>query len=184
VQATDQQRRRVHERLVRDGRPQRISRRDLKVALTRGSRIPRRHRRHLHRFTPALLALVPMYAAYQYLVVDDTICVVDPDSYTIVDVIPGSIEQAGPSTRQPLALSASQMRCIYDETSKDVARVDVRVRLALGAEVPQAITLHAFTEDAIGCAPELAAYRYVMADTNDLVVVDPADRSVASLISP
>lgn len=34
-----------------------------------------------------LLALVPMYAAYSYLVVDDTICIVDPHTYAIVDMI-------------------------------------------------------------------------------------------------
>ena len=111
-QASDQQRREVRQRLFGNPGVQRISRSQLNVALAMGSRIPRRHR--LYRFTPALLAIIPAYAAYQYLIVDDTICVVDPDSYAIVDVIPSSIEQAGPQSaeRPALALSTDQMRCV------------------------------------------------------------------------
>lgn len=100
----------------------------------------------MYRFTPALLAIIPAYAAYQYLIVDDTICVVDPDSYAIVDVIPSSIEQAGPQSaeRPALALSTDQMRCVYAATPKDQARSDLRIRLALGAEIPRNVELFAF----------------------------------------
>jgi len=182
VQATDQQRREVRQRLFRERGADRVSGRQVNVRLAVGNRIPRHHRRHVHRFTPALLALVPLYAAYSYIIVDDTICVVEPDTYTIVDVIPGSIEQAGPTERQPfLALSASQMRCVYDSTPKDVARTDVRVRLALGAEIPPRVELFRFPEGAVACAPELAGLRYVVVD-DDVVVVDPTDRAVALVI--
>jgi hypothetical protein len=48
-------------------------------------------------FTPALIAFAPLYASYSYIVVDDTICIVDPVSYDIVGVIDeGSFETAGP----------------------------------------------------------------------------------------
>lgn len=182
VQATDQQRREVRQRLVGNRGAERISRRGLNATLTVGSRIPRRHR--LHRFAPALLALVPAYAAYRYLIVDDEICVVDPDTYAIVDVIPSSIEQAvSPPVQRPvLALSADQMRCIYAVTPKDQARVDLRIRLALGAEIPRDVELFAFPEDGLACAPELAGYRYVVVQ-DDVIVVDPVDYSIAGVIS-
>ena len=105
VQANDQQRRQLRDGLFRGQNVQRIPRSRLNVPLTVGSHIPRNHR--LYRFTPALLALVPMYAAYSYLVVDDTICVVDPETYAVVDVIPSSIEQAGPGPGPPAAGSRS-----------------------------------------------------------------------------
>jgi hypothetical protein len=138
----------------------------------------------LHRFAPALLALVPAYAAYRYLIVDDTICVVDPDSYAIVDVIPSSIEQAGPSPgqRPALALSAAQMQCIYSATPKDQVRADLHIRLALGAEIPRNVELFAFPEEALGCAPGLEAYRYIVVQ-DDVVIVDPIDYSIASVVS-
>ena len=182
VQATDQQRREVRQRLFADRGAQRISRNQLNVPLATGSRIPRRHQ--LLRFAPALLALIPAYAAYRYLIVDDTICVVDPETYGIVDVIPSSIEQAGlQSTERPaLALSTDQMRCIYSATPMDQARSDLRIRLALGAEIPRNVELFAFPEEGLSCAPELAGYRYIVVQ-DDVVIVDPADYAIAAVIS-
>ena len=182
VQATDQQRREVHRSLFRERGVQRIPRSQLNVALAIGSRIPRRHR--LYRFTPALLALVPMYAAYSYLVVDDTICVVDPDTYAIVDMIPGSIEQAGPplSSQGALALSGEQMRCVYASVPKDRARTDLRIRLALGAEIPRSVELFNFLDGALACAPELADYAYIVVE-DDVVIVNPTDYTIVQVIS-
>ena len=181
AQVTDQQRREVHRSLAGDGRAQRISRSQLNVPLVIGSRIPRRHR--LYRFTPALLALAPMYAAYSYMMVDDTICVVDPDTYAIVDMIPPSIEEAGPPFSQgALALSGEQMRCVYANAPKDRARTDLRIRLALGAEIPRSVELFPFPDEALACAPELANYAYIVIQ-DDLVIVNPADYAIVQVIS-
>jgi Protein of unknown function (DUF1236) len=181
VQVTDQQRRQVHRSLARDGRAQRISRSQLDVPLAIGSRIPRRH--HLYRFTPALLALAPMYAAYSYIMVDDTICVVDPDTYAIVDMIPPSIEEAGPPFSQgALALSGEQMRCVYANAPNDRARTDLRIRLALGAEIPRSVELFPFPDEALACAPELTNYAYIVVQ-DDLVIVNPADYAIVQVIS-
>lgn len=182
VQATDLQRREVHRSLFRDRSVRRIPRGQLNAALAIGSRIPRRHR--LHRFTPALLALVPMYAAYSYLVVDDTICIVDPDTYAIVDMIPDTIEQAAPplSSQGALALSGEQMRCVYASVPKDRARTDLRVRLALGAEIPRGVELFNFLDGALACAPELADYAYIVVE-DDVVIVNPTDYTIVQVIS-
>jgi hypothetical protein len=181
-QASDQQRREVRQRLFGNPGLQHISRNQLNVALAMGSRIPRRHR--LYRFAPALLAIIPAYAAYRYLIVDDTICVVDPDSYAIVDVIPSSIEQASPQSaeRPALALSTGQMRCVYAATAKDQARSDLRIRLALGAEIPRNVELFAFPEEGLACAPELAGYRYIVVE-DDVVIVDPVAYAISGVIT-
>ena len=181
-QASDQQRREVRQRLFGNPGVQRISRSQLNVALAMGSRIPRRHR--LHRFAPALLAIIPAYASYQYLIVDDTICVVDPDSYAIVDVISSSIEQAGPQSadRPALALSTDQMRCVYAATPKDQVRSDLRIRLALGAEIPRNVELLTFPEEGLACAPELAGYRYIVVE-DDVVIVDPVEYAISGVIA-
>jgi Protein of unknown function (DUF1236) len=181
LQASDQQRREVRQRLFGTPGAQRISRSQLNVALAVGSRIPRRHR--LYRFAPALLAIIPVYAAYRYLIVDDMICVVDPDSYAIVDVIPSSIEQASPQSERPaLALSTDQMRCVYAATPKDQARSDLRIRLALGAEIPPNVELFAFPEEGLACAPELAGYRYIVVE-DDVVIVDPVEYAISGVIT-
>ena len=182
VQATDQQRREVHQRLFGNRQTVRIPRSQLNAALAVGSRIPRRHQ--LLRFAPALLALVPAYAAYRYLIVDDTICVVDPETYGIVDVIPSSIEQASsPSAERPaLALSADQMQCIYSAIPKDQPRSELHLRLALGAEIPRDVELFGFPEEGLACAPGLAGYRYILVE-DDVVIVDPIDYAIAAVVS-
>jgi hypothetical protein len=183
VQVTDEQRRNIHRSVFKDHRKQTISRSRLGVALAIGSRIPRRHR--LYRFTPALLALAPLYAAYSYLVVDDTICIVDPDSYAIVDVIPASIEQAGAtplSSQGALALSGEQMQCVYASVPKDQAQTDLRIRLALGAEIPRSVRLFSFPDGALACAPELANYSYIVVE-GDVVIVNPVDYAIVQIIS-
>jgi hypothetical protein len=182
VQATDQQRREVHQRLFGNRQAVRIPRSQLNAALAVGSRIPRRHQ--LLRFAPALLALVPAYAAYRYLIVDDTICVVDPETYGIVDVIPSSIEQASspPAERPALALSADQMQCIYSAIPKDQPRSDLHLRLALGAEISRDVELFGFPEEGLACAPGLAAYRYILVE-DDVVIIDPIGYAIAAVVS-
>ena len=51
-----------------------------------------------------------------------------------------------------LALSTQQMRCIYESVPKDQARVDLRIRLALGAEVPRDVKLASFPEGSLSCS--------------------------------
>jgi hypothetical protein len=68
IYPTDQQRREVHRRLFRQGKVEGTARNRLGISLAVGNQVPRHHR------LPALIALAPFYAAYSYIVVDDTIC--------------------------------------------------------------------------------------------------------------
>jgi hypothetical protein len=118
-------------------------------------------------------------------VVDDTICIVDPVSYDIVDVIDeGSFESAGPPlapSQSPL-LSSEQARLVYAGVPKDRARTELRIRLGLGAEVPRSVTLFAFPDAVIAQVPQVASFRYIVVE-DDVVIVDPADYEVAMVIS-
>jgi hypothetical protein len=180
VRATDKQRRDVQQRIVSDRHVRHIAHSRLNVPLTVGTHIS--HHLHLHRFAPALLALAPVYAGYSYFVADDdTICVVDPETYTIVDVIPASVHEAGPP-RPALALSEEQRQCIYATVPKHDVRSDLRIRHALGAEIPRRVQLFDFPEPALGCSSQLANFRYVVVD-NDVVIVDPASYEIEAVIS-
>jgi hypothetical protein len=145
-------------------------------------RIDRRYHRHLHRLTPAILAFAPIYAGYSYLVIDDEICIVDPATYYVVDVIPSTVEYAGGGSSRPqLVLSAEDMRFIYASVPKD-RPVDVRIRLALGAEIPARVDLERFPGGVIDRVPQVEGYRYIVVE-DDVVIVDPRDRSVALVIT-
>jgi Protein of unknown function (DUF1236) len=179
AQITNEQRAHVHQTIFGESGLAHISRKDFGRPITVGSRVNRRH--HLRHLTPAILVFAPFYSGYDYIVVEDTICIVDPDSYLIVDLIPASVEYAEGSHRPQLALSAGDMHFIYASVPRD-RTADVRVRLALGAEVPGRVDLESFPDGVVDRVPQIANYRYIVAE-GDVVIVDPNDRSVALVIT-
>ncbi|MFY9292567.1 MAG: DUF1236 domain-containing protein, partial [Methylorubrum rhodinum] len=42
----------------------------------------------LHPLPPAILTLVPAYRGFQFILVQDDIVIIDPDTYEIIDIIP------------------------------------------------------------------------------------------------
>ena len=42
---------------------------------------------HLVPLPEDIVVIVPQWRRYKYIVVEDTICIVDPDTYEIVDVL-------------------------------------------------------------------------------------------------
>jgi hypothetical protein len=177
VQVSEQQRSGVRERLLKEGRFQKIK---LNVSVNVGTRVPQSVR--LLPLPVAILDLAPAYRGYNYVVLEDeTICIVDPRSHAIVDIIEVGTQRAERPQRATLSLSQEQMRFISANVPRE-PRANVRVRLALGAEVPRDVELLAFPSEVISRVPEVDRYRYIVAD-NDIVIVDPNERGVALVIS-
>ena len=114
-------------------------------------------------------------------VVDDDICIVDPATYYVVDVIPSSVEYAGRLVAAAAGVVGRGHAFIYASVPKD-RPVDVRIRLALGAEVPGRVDLERFPGGVIDRVPQVEGYRYIVVE-DDVVIVDPSDRSVALVIT-
>ena len=95
----------------------------------------------LHTLPVSIVSFAPEYRGYSYIVLEDeTICIVDASTYVIVDVIPAGSQRADRPGRTQLTLSAEDMRFIYRTVPKN-RTANVRVRLALGAEVPRDVEL-------------------------------------------
>jgi DNA mismatch repair ATPase MutL len=177
VQATDEQRVRVRERLYREHRADR----DRDRGKFRGIRpivgvhIDRRHR--LHRLPIWVVDYAPIYRDYSYVWIEDSICIVDPATYVIIDVLPASSQRA---EAPELSLTPEQMRFVYTEVPKDTS-VDLRIRLALGAEIPRNVPLYTFPDHVLARIPKLASFRYVIVG-DDVAIVEPADYSVVLVI--
>ncbi|MFG5120692.1 DUF1236 domain-containing protein [Methylorubrum sp. POS3] len=60
---------------------------NVNFSLNVGTAIPRSV--SLHPLPPTILTLVPAYRGFQFILVRDDIVIIDPDTYEIVDVIPG-----------------------------------------------------------------------------------------------
>ena len=177
VQASEKQHTDVRQHLLRD---RKIERTRINVAVNIGVRVPRSVR--LHSLSAAIIGFAPVYRGYSYVVLEDeTICIVDPQTYVIVDVIPASTQRAeGPGLRGHLTLSADERRFVLTSIDKGNS-ADISVRLALGAEVPHSVEVTTFPDRVVERVPQLRAYRYVVAQ-DQVVIVDPNDRQVALLL--
>jgi Protein of unknown function (DUF1236) len=176
VQASEKQHTEVRQHLLRD---RKVGRTRLNIAVNIGATIPRSVR--LHPVSSVIVGLAPVYRGYSYIVLEDeTICIVDPRSYVIVDVIPASTQRAeGPGGH--LTLSAEERRLVLANVDKDRA-ADINVRLALGAEIPRSVEVVIFPDRVLERVPQLRAYRYVVVE-DQVVIVDPDDRQVALVLN-
>ncbi len=179
VQVTEEKRSGVRERLVKQ-RVERVNRTSINVSINVGARIPRSVR--LHTLPVTIVSFAPAYRGYSYIMLEDeTICIVDPRTYAIVDVIAVGSQRADRPGRTHLTLSADDMRFIY-RTAPKVRTANVRIRLALGAEVPRDVELMAFPDDIVERVPDMRRYRYIVSE-GDIVIVDPDDHAVALVIN-
>ena len=145
-----------------------------------GQRVPR----HVHLFPVPreVISFFPYYRDYRYVVVDDDICIVDPRTYEIVDVIDQGYYRGGSRPEVAgLSLTPAQIALVRDSIPRDFPEADVRLRLALGAEIPGDVELYEFAPVVLDRVPKLRDYRLLAAD-GQIVIVDPRDRSIALVI--
>jgi Protein of unknown function (DUF1236) len=153
--------------------------RNVGFALRVGTRIPRGAR--LFPIPMELVSFVPGYRDYRYVVVEDTVCIVDPVTYDIVDIIDDGAYV--PSSRPGFAelrLSPSERTLVLDSIAPDFPRADVRLRLALGAEIPHFVELHWFPDVVIDRVPTLRNFQFIVAQ-DDVIIVD-GSRTIALVI--
>ena len=135
-----------------------------------GRRIPRDVR--LFPVPVEVIGFFPYYRDYSYFVVDDEICIVNPRTYEVVDVIDQGYWRSRPQVAG-LRLSSSQIALVRDSIPRDFPEAGVRLRLALGAEIPDDVELHELPTIVLDRVAELREYRFVVAD-EQIVIVDPA----------
>jgi uncharacterized protein DUF1236 len=177
VQVSEEKRSGVRERITKE---RNVQRQRINVSINIGTPLPRSIR--LYRMPITIVSFEPAYRGYSYVLLEDeTIVIVDERTYLIVDVIPAGTQRADGPGRGYLTLSADDMRFIYRTAPRD-RTANVRVRLALGAEVPRDVDLVAFPNDMVERVPDLRRYRYIVTE-NDIVIVDPDSHAVALVIT-
>jgi hypothetical protein len=145
-----------------------------------GTRIP--HTVRVFAIPAAIISFVPDYTYYRYAVLDDGICIIDPDTYEIVDIIDEGPYPAGPRPQiAELHLTPSERALVLDSIAPDFPLAPVRLRLALGAEIPGSVELHSFPDVVLDRVPTLRDFRFIAVE-GDVVIVDPRDRSIALVI--
>jgi hypothetical protein len=170
VQLSEQQRMSVHQTLIKERNVNRAT--NINVSINVGTRVPRSVR--LAPLPAAILAMVPAYRSYRYVVVDDRICIVEPTTYEVVEVITDSGRVAGHDDRggARLALTDDERRIVLSEVDVTGDSTLALGWMSEGADVPRNVELRAFPVAVVDRVPKLRDYKYFAVEDR-LAIVGP-----------
>ena len=180
VQITEEKRTNIHQTILKERNVNRVT--NVNFSINIGTRVPRSVR--LEVLPAAVITIVPEYRSYRYFVVDDQICIVEPSTYEIVEVIRVSDRTASRDNR------GGSARLVLTEEEKAILLREVDLRgtstLALGAltegaDIPRNISLQTFPATVVEKVPKVRDYKYVAAE-NRLAIVDPRGSKVELVV--
>ena len=163
VQLSDQQRANVHQTILKERNVNRVNQVNFSVSI--GSRVPRSV--HLAALPAAVIALVPHYRSYQYFVVNDEVCIVDPASYEIVEVIKVSDRTAQGGDRgnsATLMLTEEEKHIIIENIEMRSGSTLALGSLQEGSPVPREARLEAFPDVVVQKVPKVRGHKYFTAE--------------------
>lgn len=170
VQLTDAKRGNINQTILKDREVNRVT--SVNFSINVGTRVPDTVR--LVALPAAVIEIVPEFRSYRYFVVGDQICIVEPSTHEIVEVIRGSDRTASREGHASADLTLT-------EREKEILLREIDLRndstLALGAltegaEMPRDVNLKAFPAAVVEQVPKLRDYKYVSAERR-LAIVDP-----------
>ena len=130
-----------------------------------GVRLPRRV--DVYDLPSDIIEIVPAYRGYRYVVIDDDYCIVDPETYVIVDVIHRgggdrgqyAYRTGGGSSR--LELTNDQIEIIRREIRDRGRKFDYDGDLEVGIKLPGDFAFEPFPEPVVREVPVVSDYRFV-----------------------
>jgi hypothetical protein len=160
-----------------------VSRSDINVSISIGATIPRSVR--LAPLPASIVAVVPQFRSFHYVVVEDEIVIVHPRTFRVVHVIParGAVQARATSGRQQLQLSGAQRSRIltYARSECDTVLAEPSFPLSVGAVVPEQIELCPFEDTIVSEVNVVQPYRFFMA-RGQVVLVDPREHRIVEVI--
>jgi hypothetical protein len=132
---------------------------------------------------PAVIALVPEYRGYDYVVVRDEIVIVEPSTRRVVEMIRAGDPMEGmaaPAGR--INLTEAQSRMLFETVRREgIPEARLGEEIADGATVPAEITLEPVPHEVVAEIPMIERYRLFRANDR-VVLVDPETREVIDVI--
>jgi len=180
VQLSEQQRTNIHDTVLKE---RNVNRADhVNFSINVGTRVPRSVR--LVALPAAVFSLVPQYRSYRYFVANDEICIVDPNTYEIVDVVStGSQTARGQEPRgmAQLMLTQEEKRIILDNVDMRGDSTLALGSLSEGSPVPRGARLESFPEAVVQQVPKVRGYKYFTAEDR-VAIADPQGTKVQLVI--
>jgi hypothetical protein len=177
VQLSEQQRTSVSQTILKDTHINRVT--NVNVSINVGTRVPRSVR--LVGLPASVIAIVPAYRSYRYFVVNEQICIVDPATYEIVEIIFVSGQTAGSGGPATLILTEEEKAIILREVDTNSGSTLALGALAEDADVPRGVQVRVFPEAIVLKVPKVRGYRYFTAE-NRVAIVDPHGAKVQLVI--
>jgi hypothetical protein len=180
VQITEEKRTTIHQTILKERNVNRVT--NVNASINIGTRVPRSVR--LEVLPVTVIQIVPEYRSYRYFVVDDQICIVEPSSYEIVEVIRVSDRTAARDT------GGGSTRLVLTEEDRAIILREVDLRgestlglgvLVEGADVPRDVALRMFPATVVERVPQLRDYKFIAAEDR-LAIVDQRGSRVLLVI--
>jgi hypothetical protein len=136
---------------------------------------------------PSVVAIVPEYRGYDYVVVHDEIVIVQPSTRKVVEVIGRGGEthamREGVGHGHRLTLNQSHQRLIRDTVSRaHLPEAQGGEQFSYGVTVPPDVTLEPVPQPLIAQIPMIEQYRMFVSGGDRIVLVDPDTREVVDVI--
>lgn len=174
VQLTEEKRTNVGQTLAKDGNLNRAT--NVNISVNLGTRLPRDVR--LVALPASIITLVPEYRTYRYVVVNDQICIVEPSSYEIVEIIAVSGQTAARGNGAvTLVLSEEEKAIILREVDMGGGSTLGLGAIAEGADVPRDVQVRSFPDTVVQKVSKVKGYKFFTAE-NRLAIVDPQGTKV------
>jgi hypothetical protein len=179
VQLSEQQRMDLHRDILKE---RNVNRTNVKVDIHVGARVPRNIR--LAALPATIVSIVPAYRSYRYFVEGDEICIVDPASYEVVDVITsrGTVAQRSNNLNVGLTLSEQDRMIVLREVDLGASSSTMGLgAVTEGASVPRSVELLDMPVTVVDRIPKLQGYKYFVAEQR-VAIVDPNGSKVQLVI--
>ena len=180
VQLSEQQRTNFHETILKERNVNRID--HVNFAVNVGTRVPRSV--HLVPLPAAVFSIVPQFRSYRYFVANDEICIVDPNTYEIVEVIPAGTQTARgrePSGMAHLTLTQEEKRFILDNVSTRGESTMALGSFNEGSPVPRGARLENFPQAVVQQVPQVRGHKYFAAEDR-VAITDPQGSKIQLVI--
>ena len=178
MQLTEDKRSNVGQTFAKDGNLNRAT--NVNISINVGTRLPKSVR--LVALPASIIGIVPEYRSYRYVVVNDQVCIVEPNTYEIIEIIPVSGQTAargGPAAT--LVLSEDERGILLREIDMGGGSTLGLGAIAEGADVPRDVQVRAFPDAVVQKVSKLKGYRFFTAE-NRLAIVDPQSSKVLLVI--
>jgi Protein of unknown function (DUF1236) len=180
VQLSEQQRTNLHETILKERNVNRVN--QVNFSINVGTRVPRSVRLAL--LPASVLSLVPQYRSYRYFVANDEICIIDPNTYEIVDVVSAGTQTARgqePGRMARLMLTEEEKRIILENVDMRGDSTLALGSLSEGSPAPRGVRMETFTDAVVQQVPKIRGYKYFTAEDR-VAIVDPQGTRVQLVI--